>query len=166
MGRGRTYFIAGMLACTLVPSVALLDAGGAMPLLLRSSGGVPAAVLSAMAVWSQEPPDEPTWSPAEVIAMRFPEEWNETVVAQRDQPIQIEATDATDHLLFNPYPTVVPTGVNFGLTKPAETVPGKPEPVSKPTTTAIARAIAELITRYSPARNGIAALSSRRSSAP
>jgi len=134
MRRGRTYFIAGMLACTAVPSVAWLGAGGAMPVLLQSSGNVPAAALSAIAMWSQEPLDEPTWSPAEVIAMRFPADWNEAVIAQRDKPIQIEATDATDHALFSPYPTVVPTGGNFGLVKPADTLPAKPESVlSKPT---------------------------------
>jgi hypothetical protein len=78
--------------------------------------------------------EESTWSPAEVIAMRFPDQWDETVVAQRDKPIQVEATDPGDHLLFIPYPTVAPTSGSSGFAEPSETAPAKPEPIiSKPT---------------------------------
>jgi hypothetical protein len=134
MGRRRTYLISAILACMLALSIVFFGASGAVPLLVRSSGGVPAAAFSVIAMWSQEPLEEPTWSPAEVVAMRFPDESEEMVVAQQDKPIQVEATDATDNLLFNPYPMVPPTSGQFGPARPSEAVPAKPEPViSKPT---------------------------------
>src|SRR5262249_45461490 len=129
------YRVSVALGCLLgLPSMAFWGTSGAVSLLADSGSNIPVAALSMIPSWSQAPLDEPSWSPAEVIAMRFPEQWEETPVVRPARPNQVDEADATDHLLFDPYPTFARKRGQFDAAAPPEPAPAKPAPVSvKPT---------------------------------
>jgi hypothetical protein len=133
---------------------AILGMGAAVPLAVpgaRVSTGAFSLISSAMTnPWSDDR-TESILSPAEVVAMRFPDQLGETEVAPPDDPVklgeavQVEAAGTfEDQTLFNPYPTPVRTFSESGAMNPNALQPpigpaARPTPaINKSTVVALA----------------------------
>jgi hypothetical protein len=146
MGR-RNYLntIAGGFAI----GSAILGSAVAVPFAMAPVTGIPVGLLSLVTAWSHDPTDqatdeanEPALSPAEVIAMRFPEQWDDSAVAPAEESSAVEVPsksadfDPFAHVLFSPYPSYARAAVELGYG--ASVVATAPESVPPTRTAAVA----------------------------
>jgi hypothetical protein len=146
MGRTAVYY------ASIAVGFTILGVGAAVPLTVRTarlSAGAFSLISSAMTTpWSDDR-TESILSPAEVVAMRFPDQPDEAEVAAPDDPVKLgEAIQAEaagtfeDQILFTPYPTYVrtisePEPANRMATQPEITPTATSTPaINKPTVVA------------------------------
>jgi len=103
------------------------------------------AVGPSIATWFEPSSDDPELSPADVIALRFPDQWEETTIAGLDETTntsELGSADNDDRLLFSPYPLFAQSTIQFEST-PRIAAAAQPEkPAAPMRTAAVGRPVA------------------------